>query len=241
MAAHEPDTVVHLAAKVGRLFGEADVMKTVVDNAGMTANVAQACGEYGARMVYASTSEVYGDRGDRVCVEAGPCDLPHNLYGLSKRWGEEVCRLYAPDWLTIWRITMPYGPGLPSGYGRAAIVNMLANADAGEQIVVHTGAERSWCYIADTVRAMALTVERRGIWNIGRDDEPVMMREVAEMACDLTDAPSSLIEEVPAPNMQTLVKRLSTRKLRSLGWAPEVDLAEGMSRTLQALREQVTA
>jgi nucleoside-diphosphate-sugar epimerase len=83
-----PDVVVHLAAKVGRQFGEDDLLETIADNAGMTSLVARACGEAKVPLVYASTSEVYGDNGETVCSEsAGPFALPHNLYGLSKRWG----------------------------------------------------------------------------------------------------------------------------------------------------------
>jgi nucleoside-diphosphate-sugar epimerase len=241
---HHPDTVIHLAAKVGRLFGEDDVMETVCDNAGMTALVAQACGDAGVRLVYASTSEVYGDQGPRLCTEKGPLWLPHNAYGLTKRWGEEACRLYAPAGLTIWRISMPYGGGLPVGVGRAAIVNMLWQADHRHRISVHAGAERSWCHISDTVRGMRLTLEQTGgIWNIGRDDAAVSMRRVAEMACALTGAPERLIRLIPAPPRQTVVKRLATDKLRGLGWKPEVELAEGMERTLEWVRslEQVAA
>lgn len=244
---HEPDIVVHLAAKVGRLFGEDDVMETVCDNAGMTALVAQACGQTGVRLVYASTSEVYGDRSDTVCGEndlyhwladQALAVLPHNAYGLSKRWGEEACRLYAPEELAVWRPSMPYGPGLPHGRGRAAIVNMLWQADNRQPIPVHQGAERSWCWIGDAVRAMRLTLEQPGgVWNIGRDDAGVSMLTVAEMACTLTGAPESLIEMIPAPPRQTVVKRLATEKIRALGWRPEVDLEEGMQRTLAWVRE----
>jgi nucleoside-diphosphate-sugar epimerase len=248
---HRPDVVVHLAAKVGRLFGEDDVRETIADNAGMTADVAKVCGEAGARLVYASTSEVYGDCGDLVCYEdleafdnvaafeavAIPHDHePHNVYGLSKRWGEEACRLYAPDGLTIWRISMPYGPGLPAGRGRAAIVNMLYQADHRLPIPVHRGAERSWCWIGDTVRAMRLTLERPGVYNVGRDDQPVTMRRVAELACELAGAPAGLIEEVEPPARQTVVKRLSTGRLRALGWTPEVELEDGMASTLEWVR-----
>ena len=119
------DYVVHLAAKVGRLFGEDNVSETITDNAGMTALVAQACGELGVKLAYASTSEVYGDQGDTWCAEDLPMVLPHNVYGLSKRWGEEVCELYAPRGLVCFRFSMPYGPGLPAGRGRAAMINFL--------------------------------------------------------------------------------------------------------------------
>jgi nucleoside-diphosphate-sugar epimerase len=232
---HKPDLVVHLAAKVGRLFGEDDVMETVADNAGMTALVAKACGDLGVRMVYASTSEVYGDGAEHTWEEADiGLALPHNAYGLSKRHGEDYCRLYASEGLTIWRISMPYGGGLPAGRGRAAIINMLHQALNKQTIPVHRGAERSWCYVADTVRGMRHTIEDTdgGVFNVGRDDASVSMLHVAMMACELTGAPLDLIEEVDAPARQTVVKRLATGKLRSLGWEPRVELEEGMTRTL---------
>ena len=233
--AYLPDCVVHLAAKVGRLFGEDNPAETIVDNAAMTALVAQAAASQGARLVYASTSEVYGDNGENECdEELGPFVIPHNIYGLSKKWGEDVCHLYAPKELAILRFSMPYGPGLPAGRGRAAIINMLWQAKRREHIPVHTGAERSWCWIGDTVRATRLVIEswRPGVYNVGRDDNPTLMRTVAETACDLTGAPYSLIKEIDAPANQTVVKRLATHRIRTLGWRPEVELEEGMERTL---------
>jgi dTDP-glucose 4,6-dehydratase len=232
---HQPDVVVHLAAKVGRLFGEDNPEETIIDNAGMTSLVAQACAKHGARLVYASTSEVYGDQGGANCTEAGPVYLPHNIYGLSKRWGEEVAALYAPEKLTILRFSMPYGPGLPAGRGRAAIINMLWQALRNESITVHAGAERSWCWVGDTVRAARLAIEigHGGIYNIGRDDASISMLGVAYLACALTGADKSLVELTEAPTRQTVVKRLSTQKIRLLGWAPEVELHEGMERTLE--------
>lgn len=244
LRASNADVCVHLAAKVGRLFGETHPLLTVMDNAGMTALVAQACGELGVRMAYASTSEVYGDRGDEWCSEESTAfsfPLPQNAYGLSKRWGEEACELYAPDGLTIWRISMPYGPGLPAGVGRAAIVNMLDQALRGKPIPVHRGAERSWCWIGDTVRALRLTLEETGggVFNVGRDDEPTLMFDVAKLACDLTGASYDLIYEVDPPARQTVVKRLRTDRIRALGWEPTVSLREGMVLALSAMRELV--
>lgn len=243
-----PDVVVHLAAKVGRLFGEDDPAETIRDNAVMTTNVACVAGARKVRVAYASTSEVYGDRGACVASEdelygwyefdsrwLRRTTLPHNIYGLSKRWGEEACRLYAPRGLTIWRLSMPYGPGLPAGRGRAAVVNFLAQARSREPIPVHRGSERSLCWVGDTVRAMEMTLATRGVWNIGRDDDARPMVEIARIACDLAGAPYELIQEVDAPARQTVVKRLDTGRIRSLGWTPEVELVEGMSRTLSWL------
>jgi nucleoside-diphosphate-sugar epimerase len=232
----DADLCVHFAAKVGRLFGEEDPMETVIDNVGMTALVAQACGIRGIRFAYASTSEVYGDNGETICEEyMGPFTLPHNLYGISKWFGEKVCEHFAPENLVIFRFSMPYGPGLPAGRGRAAIVNMLHQALHGKRMAVHRGAERSWCYVTDTVRAtrLVLELEEGGIYNVGRDDAAVSMLYVAEYACYLAGADEKLIQEIDAPKMQTVVKRLATERIRSLGWEPEIELEEGMERTLE--------
>jgi nucleoside-diphosphate-sugar epimerase len=232
----DADICIHLAAKVGRLFGEDDPMETITDNVGMTALVAQQCGHHGIRLAYASTSEVYGDNGEALCDEIeGPFTLPHNLYGISKLFGEDVCAHYALDGLTVFRFSMPYGPGLPAGRGRAAIINMLHQALHGKKIPVHRGAERSWCYVTDVVRAARLILEETegGAFNVGRDDDSVSMEWVAGISCMLTGAELSLVEYVDPPAMQTVVKRLSTERIRQLGWEPEIDLEEGMRRTLE--------
>jgi nucleoside-diphosphate-sugar epimerase len=239
-----PDIVVHLAAKVGRQFGDEDPVATIMDNAGMTSLIAEACGAYSARLVYASTSEVYGDQGMKLCQEiiSDHRGRVHNLYGLSKRWGEEAAELYAPEGLTILRLSMPYGPGLPWGRGRAAIINMLWQALTRSPIPVHVGAERSWCWVGDTVRGIRYAIESEGgVFNVGRDDASVSMERVAEIACDLTGADRDLIQFIHAPTNQTVVKRLSTWKLRKLGWAPKVDLHEGMERCLEWIKDEAIA
>ena len=223
--------VIHFAAQVGRLFGEDDLRHSIRSNAEMTAIIAAHTAKMDIPMVYTSTSEIYGDQAEAMCHEDdGPFGLPHNLYGLSKRWGEEVCQLYNPLDLIIWRPSMPYGPGAPPGRGRRALDNMLWQAYHRMQIPVHIGAERSWCWIGDTVEAMRLTMEagRSEAYNIGRDDDPRSMLEIAHLACDVADSPLSLIKEIQAPGRQTVVKRLSTEKIRQLGWSPTVDLEDGI-------------
>jgi nucleoside-diphosphate-sugar epimerase len=235
LEAERPDLVIHLAAQVGRVFGEDDVTATVADNAQATTVLARDCGELGIRMVYASTSEVYGDRGEQTCTESMSLDvLPHNLYGLSKRWGEEACRLYTNDPVLL-RFSMPYGPGAPPGRGRRALDTMLWQAYHGMPITVHAGAERSWCWIGDLMDGIRRVIDsgEGGAWNIGRDDDPVTMLDLAQRCCALTGRdPDELIEVVSAPAQQTVVKRLGTDKLRALGWKPTVDLDEGLERML---------
>jgi nucleoside-diphosphate-sugar epimerase len=230
-----PDICYHLAAQVGRIFGERDVVHTVRHNAEMTTIVAKYCGEKGIRLAYVSTSEVYGDQGENECDEYGELKLPHNLYGVTKYWGEQAAELFAPEKLVIARLSMPYGPGVPPGKGRRAMDTMLWQAYHGLPLTVHAGAERSWCWIGDTVKALRMIIEQpeSGIFNVGRDDDPKTMLEIAERACDLAGASRDLIQVVPAPGMQTVVKRLSTERIRQLGWVPTVELEEGIKEVFE--------
>ncbi|MCW2920848.1 MAG: NAD-dependent epimerase/dehydratase [Thermoleophilia bacterium] len=247
---HRPDVVVHLAAQVGRLFGEDDVARSITSNALATGLLAKATADAGARMAYVSTSEVYGDQGDADCAEDGPLTLPHNIYGLSKYWGEQAAQLYCPDGLQILRLSMPYGPGVVPGRGRAALLNILWQANTGQTIPVHRGAERSWCWVGDTTRGIRIVLEDGerattapesaagvGVYNIGRDDAAVQILDVARIACRMTDAPDTLIDLIDAPGAQTVVKRLSTAKLRALGWSPEVELEQGMELVFEWIRQ----
>jgi nucleoside-diphosphate-sugar epimerase len=230
-----PDRVVHLAAHVGRLRGEDDVRVTAESNATMTTVVAYACGLAGIPLLYTSTSEIYGDHGEEICLEDTPWRLPRNLYGLSKRWGEEACRLYAPDGLQIIRPSMPYGPGAPPGRGRRAMDNFIWHAQHGRPITVHQGAERSWCWIGDVVEGVRLIIEsdETGIWNVGRDDDPLPMEELARRILDLVGGDPQQIELAPAPADQTVVKRLCTDRLRALGWRPTTELEDGLVRMIE--------
>jgi len=238
-----PDIVVHLAARTSRLISEDDPAETVRCNAVATTNVARACGERGIRLVYASTSEVYGHGLEHHKED----DLtePTGIYGLSKLWGEHACRLYvSEDKLLVLRLSMPYGPGhAPAGFARpgrgwAATTKFLYAAYHGLPVEVHPGAERSWCWVGDTVDAVRALLEagQRGTWNIGRDDDPRTMRSVAEMACTLMGAPLSLVREESPPFGQVVVKRLDMTKLLSTGWRPKVPFSEGMRRTAEWVR-----
>lgn len=236
-----PTLVIHAAAQVGREFGERDPYVTSRDNVAATVNVVREASAYGARVVYLSTSEVYGDFGDTIAEESFPRGAlrPHNLYGLSKLWGEDVCALYAPT-ARICRLSMPYGPGHPPGFGRAALTQFLWNAMKGKPIEVHRGAKRSWCWVGDTVDAIirvALGDDASGVYNIGRDDNETSMMEVARMACEMAGATFDLIREVDPPPRQTVVKRLSTERIAALDWAPTVELDEGMRRVYHWLKD----
>jgi nucleoside-diphosphate-sugar epimerase len=241
LAESRPDAVVHLAALYGRVWGERDLAETARDNAGLTAALARDAAAIGARLVYVSSSEVYG-------AGAGTGELrPLNMYGMSKLWGEQACALYAPDGLAVARLNMPYGPPAvepapgevttsdavgPAGYNM--LHTFLWQASHGMPITVHRGAERCMTWVGDAVRGLAMVAESgEGTFNVCRDDDHVNVRELAILAVLLADrSPASVITEADLPAGVTPRKRLDGSALQALGWKPEVDLEEGMSRSM---------
>ena len=228
---NKPDVVVHLAAQVGILFNEGNLVHSIESNVIMTLRVALACQKYGVKMIHTSTSEVYGDMGDKMLEESEP--LVGNvtgMYALSKRWSEDIVKEYVSDWVII-RPSMPYGTGSPVGVGRRAMDNMLWQAHHRKPIIVHKNSVRSWCHISDLCAGYEAIIrdDASGVYNVGRDDDEMTMLEIAQMACDLAGAPYSLIVEVEPKEKKTMIKRLSTKKLQSHGWYPKIEIEEGMA------------
>lgn len=237
---YAPRTVVHFAAQVGRQFCEDDAAHAIKSNVTMTHNVASMCARYGASLVHTSTSEVYGEHGNETCTEDDPLTAtPTGMYAMTKRWSEDVAREYGPADTKILRPSMPYGPGAPPGRGRRALDNFLWQAHHGMEMTVHKGAQRSWCFITDAIDAIRLVIEEgtAGAYNVGRNDCPVSMQHVAELACDMAGADYGLIRTIDPPARQTVVKKLADTKLRELGWAPKVELEEGMNEVYAWIKQ----
>jgi len=198
-----------------------------------TALVARAATAHGARLAYISTSDVYG----AAFADEDTPAAPASFYALTKWWGEQVARLYAPVGLAVLRLANPYGPGVEPGQGKGAVPTMLWHAERREPVPAFRGEARSWCWIGDVASGIRVVLEHggEGIFNIGSDAEPVSLTDTARIACELTGAPLELIQEVDAPPGR-VTPRVSVERLRALGWRPEVQLGDGMRRLLESLR-----
>lgn len=229
----EVELVVHLAASIYKHDCEQSPQEAIDVNAYGTLNVAQVCAFAHVPLVFVSTSEVYGDHGDLMLDEDAPwSETSSGVYALTKRWGEEICRTYAPEGLKIIRPTMPYGPGVPPGRGRRALDNLIWQALTGQDMVVHRGASRSWCWIDDLVSGMRCVIERgpAGAYNVGRDDAQTSMFDLALRVCWATATPpDGRIKLVDPPARQTAIKKLSCRRLYDLGWRPTTNLPDGIN------------
>jgi dTDP-glucose 4,6-dehydratase len=253
LQASKPDIVIHLAALYGRVWGERDLRGTVDANAGVTAQLAREVAAVGARMMLMSSSEVYGASAADARTAGGsiPTSMPLrplNAYGLSKKWAEEACGLYAPDGLMITRLNMPYGPAallpdpgvIPSFSGKAGVLGynamhtMLWEAHHGLPIIAHKGCTRCFTHVTDTCRGLVMIAEsgHSGVWNVNRNDQQISMLELAGRCMALVPGCASPLLEVEPDDQVTLRKSLDSDRLRQLGWRPEVGLEEGMRETL---------
>jgi nucleoside-diphosphate-sugar epimerase len=247
LRAVEPEVVIHLAALYGRVWGETDMVRTAGINSGLTAVLARDVAAQGARLLYVSSSEVYGDAANHGTVYAVRDGLkPLNMYGYSKLWGEQAAELYCPDGLMITRLNMPYGPavftprkgektgtsGQPGAVGYNVLHSMLWEAEVGFDIVVHRGTERCLTWAGDTVRGIADIMEsgRGGIWNVNRNDDHHEVAELARKVVALTGSKSRISVQDPPPRV-TMRKHLDNTGLLELGWEPRVGLDEGMKLT----------
>lgn len=230
-----PDYVVHLAARYGRLLCRDEPHRAVTDNAAATTELAAVCAERDIPVLYASSSEVYGDHGTDTITEDSELRTPTTIYGLSKRWGEEALRLYLPpEKLCIVRLNMLYGPEQRGGYGCCALATFIRDAMDGSTLTVHKGTSRSWLYISDAVAALRMLIEggHTGIWNLGNAHQREEVQVTAHRVIDSVG--EGWIDLIDPPAGQIAHKNYDTRKIEALGWAPKVFLDKGIKLTVEA-------
>ena len=235
--------VFHLAGEVGRENGEQFPRRCVDINVSGTLNLIQLCLEYGARVYFASTSEIYGDHGAAtVSEEMDGLEVlrPTNCYGWSKLQAEQYLRHFTKTTGLLaasMRFFMCYGPGERPDPYRSAMTNFIDSLRHDRPITVHRGTSRSWCYIDDIVAGCQLLMERWDgssyeAFNIGRHD-PRPTTEVAELICRILEKPSDLIQLADPGPLVTPIKNASFDKAdRLLGFTARVGLEEGIRKTI---------
>lgn len=215
-----------------------------------TMNLLDLAREKRARLLQASTSEVYGDpevspqaEGYRGAVNT--CG-PRACYDEGKRAAETLCWEYATHQgvaTRIARIFNTYGPRMCPEDGRV-VSNFVVQALTGADITIHgAGTQtRSFCYVSDLVdglmRLMASDVTTPV--NLGNPGE-FTVRELADMVIAMTGSPSRLVH-LPMPVDDPRQRRPDIgRAMASLGWQPTVALAEGLARTIPAFALELEA
>jgi dTDP-glucose 4,6-dehydratase len=201
--------------------------------------------EKGARFLLASTSEVYGDpqvhpQPESYWGHVNPVG-PRGVYDEAKRFAEAMTVAYRDHRdvdAAIVRIFNTFGPRMRPDDGRA-IPTFICQALRGRPLTVAgDGSQtRSVCYVDDLVDGVValLRSDLPGPVNIGNPHE-LSVLDLAELIRTITESASS-IEFVPLPQDDPLVRRPDISvAARDLGWAPRVDVADGLRRTVDWFR-----
>jgi UDP-glucuronate decarboxylase len=245
----EVDQVYHLACPASPVHYQRNPVRTIRTCVEGTLHALDLAREVGARILIASTSEVYGDpavhpqpetyRGDVNPIGARSC------YDEGKRCAEALAVSYARQYdvqVRIARIFNTYGPRMLQDDGRV-ISNFIVQALKGQPITIYGNGEqtRSFCYVDDLIdgliRFMDVDTDASPV-NLGNPTENTI-GELARMIGQMVGSKAELVMQ-PLPEDDP-VRRCPdiTRARQLLGWTPSISLATGLQRTIADFRSRL--
>jgi len=245
----EVDQIYNLACPASPVHYQYNPVKTIKTNIMGCLNMLGLARRVRARILQASTSEVYGDPREHPQTEsywgnANPIG-PRSCYDEGKRCAESLMFSYhrqnGVD-IRVVRIFNTYGPKMLENDGRV-VSNFIVQALRGEEMTVYgEGTQtRSFCYVDDMVEGMIRMMdndELTGPVNLGNPGEFTVM-ELATMVKELTKSPSKIVHK-ELPQDDPVQRRPDiTLAAEKLGWGPTVDLEEGLKRTIDYFRERM--
>jgi UDP-glucuronate decarboxylase len=246
------DLIFHMAAHASPEEYQVHPIETLQASSFGSANVAELARKSDATVLFASTSEVYGDAEvvptpESYWGKVNPVG-PRSCYDEGKRFAEALFMAYHQQYgldVKIPRIFNSYGPRLREDdlYGRA-VSRFIMQALANKPITVYGDGKqtRSFCYVTDTVTGLMLlaaTDKAKGeVVNIGNAQE-VTILELAQKIKEVTKC-QSVIEFHPLPKDDPKRRCPDMSKLEKLvGWKPKVRFADGLKKTIAWFSAQV--
>jgi UDP-glucuronate decarboxylase len=239
----EVDEIYNLACPASPIHYQHDPVQTTKTSVHGAINMLGLAKRLRARILQASTSEVYGDPAVHPQTEdywghVNPIGI-RSCYDEGKRCAET---LFFDYWrqhqlnIKVARIFNTYGPRMHPNDGRV-VSNFIVQALLGRDITIFgDGAQtRSFCYVDDLVDGLVRLMNSRngviGPINLGNPKE-FSIRELAEITIDLTGTRSRIVYR-PRPLDDPKQRRPDiSRALDLLGWAPRTQLKEGLTRTI---------
>jgi dTDP-glucose 4,6-dehydratase len=235
------DAVMHLASPASpRDYLRTPIQTLKVGSLG-TLNTLGLAKDKGARYLVASTSEVYGDplvhpQDESYWGHVNPIG-PRSVYDEAKRFAEAMTMAYHREHgmdVRISRTFNTYGPRMRADDGRV-VSNFIVQALEGKPLAVYgDGSQtRSFCYVDDQVRGLVALLDSNyvGPVNIGNPYEFTVL-ELARLVLEMTGSASQIRFE-PLPVDDPTQRRPDiTLARRVLGWEPEIQLREGLERTI---------
>ncbi|HEY81587.1 MAG TPA: NAD-dependent epimerase/dehydratase family protein [Anaerolineae bacterium] len=254
--ASESDAIIHLAAAVGVKLVVEQPVHTIETNIMGAEAVLKAAARYRAKVIIASTSEVYG-KGAHVPfredddVVLGPTSRTRWAYAASKMVDEFLALAYHQKYdlpVVIARLFNTVGPRQTGRYGMV-VPRFVRQALAGEPITVYGDGSQSRCFcdVSDTVRALKALLSHEEavgkVFNVGSTEE-VAILELAQRIKALTGSDSSIrfvpYAEAYAPGFEDMQRRVpDTTRIQSVtGWRPRYDLDAILQRVIVWLKRR---
>jgi nucleoside-diphosphate-sugar epimerase len=229
----EVDGVFHLAAQPGVRQSWGDAFAVYLrDNLMVTQRILEAAAEAGVRVVFASSSSVYGDAESYPTRESAR-PRPRSPYGVTKLSCEHLAEAYAAALgldVVVLRYFSVYGPRQRPDMAFARIVSALLGGDVFP-LFGSGGQVRDFTYVADVVAATVAAMERApagAVYNVG-GGSPTSLAEAIAL-CERISGRSLTVERRPLPAGDPPLTAADTSRIRSeLGWTPQASLAEGLA------------
>lgn len=245
----EADQIYNLACPASPQAYQHNPIKTIKTSTVGMVNMLGLAKRCRARLLQASTSEVYGDptihpQQEDYWGNVNPLG-PRSCYDEGKRVAESLCMNYHLSHdlpIRIMRIFNTYGPRMDPNDGRV-VSNFITQALRGEPLTVFGEGQqtRSFCYVDDLLEGMVRLMDQDaqiGPVNIGNPREFTMI-ELAQLVLKLTGSKSPLVyRELPQDDPKQRCPDI-TRAKSWLGWQPQIPLEEGLRRTIPYYREQL--
>ncbi len=245
----EVDRIYNLACPASPVHYQFNPIRTVQTNVVGATNVLELAKRIKARVLQASTSEVYGDPTVHPQVESywgnvNPIGV-RSCYDEGKRCAETLFfdyhRQSGVD-IRVIRIFNTYGPNMLENDGRV-VSNFIVQALSNKDITIYgDGSQtRSFCYVADLVTAMIKMMDCEdftGPVNLGNPRE-LTIKEIAEMIIDLTGSKSKLVYKPLPKDDPTRRKPNITLAKEKLGWEPQVMLEDGLKSTIEYFKNRM--
>lgn len=242
------DQIYHMASPadpnvLSQVSYIAHPFETMKVNSIGTWNMCETALKHKAKLLFTSTSEIYGDplispqdenyRGNVSTTG------PRAVYDESKRFGETIVSTFVREKHLDGRITRifnTYGPRMNIDEGRA-VVNFMKQAIKNEPITIYGDGKqtRSFCYIDDQLEGQVEAMETNGtcgeVFNIGNPDEKTIL-EFAQIIKKLAQSESRIIfEDLPEDDPKQRKPDIQ-KAIKVLGWQPKTNLKSGLTKTI---------
>jgi UDP-glucuronate decarboxylase len=245
----EVDQIYHLACPASPVHYQYNPVKTIKTNVLGTLHLLGLAKRVKARILLASTSEIYGDPLEHPQKENYwgnvNCLGPRSCYDEGKRVAETLMMDYHRQNrvdIRIARIFNTYGPRMALNDGRV-VSNFIVQALSGQEITIYGAGQqtRSFCYVSDLVdglvRLMNCAQQTEPV-NLGNPEEFTIM-ELARKVLSLTGSTGALVFKPLPPDDPVRRKPDISRAQKRLGWQPSVPLEQGLQATIPYFAEKL--